>query len=168
VEEEGMKIAGKKIFTWPNEITKYVVGTFVACFLVFGMVQCSEGADWNVSGGYNTADGFEIWNPNAAALEGSILWKSFEFSLGYTESAYGQVVYQVAPKLFMVGNTQPYLALGGQYNATNDYLSSNFNFALVGGLYIGDHWIAEFKHASNAGLKDPNYGLNWLMIGYKL
>lgn len=47
---------------------------------------------------------------------------------------------------------------------TNPYVSSHVTFSLSAGLRLGDRWLLEWRHFSNAGLEQPNLGQDMLLL----
>jgi hypothetical protein len=60
---------------------------------------------------------------------------------------------------------KPILGLGVVANTdTNPYVSSPITFSLSAGLQFGKRWSLEWRHFSNAGLKQPNLGQDILLL----
>ncbi len=60
---------------------------------------------------------------------------------------------------------KPILGFGVVANSdTNPYVSSALTFSLSAGLQIGTRWSLEWRHFSNAGLKQPNLGQDMLLL----
>jgi hypothetical protein len=60
---------------------------------------------------------------------------------------------------------KPILGLGVVANTdTNPYVSSPITFSLSAGVQFGARWSLEWRHFSNAGLKQPNLGQDMLLL----
>jgi len=60
---------------------------------------------------------------------------------------------------------KPILGFGVVANTdTNPYVSSPITFSLSAGLRLGARWSLEWRHFSNAGLKQPNLGQDILLL----
>ena len=60
---------------------------------------------------------------------------------------------------------QPILGFGVVANSdTNPYVSSALTFSLSAGLRLAKRWSVEWRHFSNAGLKQPNLGQDILLL----
>lgn len=60
---------------------------------------------------------------------------------------------------------KPILGFGVVANSdTNPYVSSALTFSLSAGLRLGKRWSVEWRHFSNAGLKQPNLGQDILLL----
>ncbi len=59
---------------------------------------------------------------------------------------------------------KPLLGFGiGANTDTNAFVSSPLTFSLSAGLRLGERWSLEWRHFSNAGLKQPNLGQDMLL-----
>ena len=60
---------------------------------------------------------------------------------------------------------RPILGFGIVGNTdTNPYVSSPLTFSLSAGLRLGERWSLEWRHFSNAGMKQPNLGQDILLL----
>ena len=60
---------------------------------------------------------------------------------------------------------KPILGFGVVANTdTNPYVSSPVTFSLSAGMRLGRRWSLEWRHFSNAGLKQPNLGEDMLLL----
>jgi hypothetical protein len=174
-----------KIFKWKHPAAKYAVGAFVLLFL-FGVYQQVFAAEVTVQGGVATGYSFDLLGSGGGdrggALQASLRTddRHWDVSVGYIGEQYDNGWSPVDDYLYLSGqymavfdlqHMDPFLGLGlmvrNDEESAEYLLPSSINFALSGGLDIGDNWRLEVKHFSNAGTKDTNRGQNLFLFGYR-
>src|SRR5690554_2898570 len=105
---------------------------------------------------------YNDWEISAAILEDG---KTKNGIQSETMQIYS-VSYLTKPKWGVYG-VDPYFRLGVSYN-DGSKLIGNSNFRLGVGLDFHDVWRVEFSHHSSAGIHNPNTGLDYITLTYKI
>lgn len=157
------------MFKWKNPSVKYIVALFVVIFLFLVYTNTKAGPVIGVAGGSTIGD--PGINP-AVELQVSDEKERWEGVVGYIDTDKNDVKYvAVDHKVYFVpGNKEsPHVFLGvllADTDETSYYLSQDFNFYLgVGAGY--KNFRIDYKHISNAGMSEPNYGLNFVLASYR-
>ena len=153
---------------WQNPRTKYIVSAFIALLIVVSVLYFHAArADVWAGAGYGGENQFK---PVAPA--GEIGWQSDTLPLAVEAGGFGQQ-YILGPFGFAAVDFAPHygplymgLGLGYRMHAVNieRTLPLPVNFHLRGG-FVWQHTYIFLEHFSNAGIKEPNFGQNWLTAG---
>ena len=146
--------------------------TTVLCF-AFGLAQAQGVA----SLGGATSSNVRILNPQAFVIEASWLptyLGGMDVSVGRfgPQDWVGSYSYLSVQKTgsYQFGQIRPFYGLGLLARTWTDQvdrvLSTPVNFSLSAGLDVGRLRV-QYRHASNAGLSQPNHGQNWVLIGWR-
>jgi hypothetical protein len=80
-------------------------------------------------------------------------------------TSYGYLSIQRGITFRPEATLKPIPGLGVVANSnTNPYVSSLLTFSLSAELRVGKRWSVEWRHLSNAGLKQPNLGQDILLL----
>lgn len=138
------------------------------------------GPDFEIAGGVASANTLRLDDSylNAGAVEATMLFdqKRWDISVGFIGAQAGDTIdeyaYVSAQRVMRFGEILPldlYLGVGLMARERDDnveeLLPQWWNFSLSLGLDVG-RFRVELRHASNAGLQEPNRGQNWLLIGW--
>lgn len=133
-----------------------------------------------VSGGSAAADTARFGSGDIAAAVGEVSLlldeRHWDISAGVIGRQYdggvGSFGYLSAQRIMRLGELLPLdLFLGGGLIVRTDaenvtsLLPSAVSFSLSAGWDIGPVRL-QYRHASNGGLKDPNRGENWILVGW--
>lgn len=105
---------------------------------------------------------YNDWEFSATILEEGQTKNGFQSDNMHIYSA----SYLTKPKWGVYG-VDPYFRLGVSYN-DGSKLIGNSNFRLGVGLDFHDVWRVEFSHHSSAGIHNPNTGLDYITLTYKI
>lgn len=152
-------------------MTKAIIALIV---VLFAMPASGELV---VSGGVATSSTVRFHDPEAAAVEVSWItekWTGIDVSAGWIgdQEWVDSFAYLSVQKTFRfpVLSGRLFGGVGGvlrtDADGIDEVLSSPLSFSLSVGADFGPVRV-QYRHASNAGLKDPNYGQNWLLAGYR-
>lgn len=149
--------------------------------LILSWAACAAAAEFEASAGLACGNTLRCHDAdlNSAAVEATALLddRHWDISVGHIGGQdggweAGGFYYLSAQRIMRFGEILPvdlYAGLGliARTWAPNvdELLPSPVSFSLSAGLDAGPLRI-EFRHASNAGLKSPNRGENWLLIGW--
>ena len=163
-----------------------------ACLIVFwlGLIPAAQAATWQLAAGPTRADGSALEIARSTQRwETALGYVSDQRVTVHTlqdvctagvsgpecvtvsataernVAAYGYLSVQRRFSFRPDATLKPILGLGAAANTnTNPYVSSPLTFSLSAGLRIGKRWSMEWRHFSNAGLKQPNLGQDLLLL----
>lgn len=96
-----------------------------------------------------------------------------QFGQGWTKRgeqeahAFYSASYLTKPQALQNKWASPFLRLGVSYNS-GDPLVGKSNYRLGIGVDFSDVWRIEYGHYSSAGQHDPNSGVDWVALTYKM
>ena len=164
----------------------------VACFIIlcFGLLPASQAATWQLAAGPTRSDGSALeisrsttrWETalgyvSKQEVDVQTLQDTCTAGVAGPEcvtlsatvrrsvNGYGYLSVQRRFAFRPDAALKPVLGFGVVANTdTNPYVSSPVTFSLSAGLRLGARWSLEWRHFSNAGLKQPNLGQDMLLL----
>lgn len=147
-----------------------VVTLFVFLLLIAGYVRAEDGARIGI--------GKSLINSHLKTAEIGYEWNNWEASATLMEAgdtknghqnklALYSVSYLTRPEPLQNRYASPFMRLGVSYNSGSE-LVGRTNFRLGVGLDFADVWRVEWAHHSSAGIHDPNSGIDYVTLTYKM
>ena len=150
--------------------TALAVIIFVILLLIAGYTRAEDGARIGI--------GSSIVNSHLKTGEIGYEWNSWEVhyalqKAGDTKRGYQDqihiysVSYLTRPKPLQNKYASPFIRLGVSYNDDSPMVGDT-NFRLGLGIDFSEVWRLEYSHHSSAGIHNPNTGLDYITLTYKI
>ncbi len=162
-----------------------------SCIILYlGLLSSSPAATWQLAAGPTRSDGSALeisrstlrWETalgyvSAQQVNGGVLQDTCTagsagpvcvtqaWTATRSVDSYGYLSVQRRFAFRPDARVKPVFGFGVVANSdTNAYVSSPLTFSLSAGLRLGERWSLEWRHFSNAGLKQPNLGQDMLLL----